>query len=285
MKFPVKYINGNYQVTILNDGTKIRYTPDDILVPTRPETLDINISNYCENNCPWCYLDASIEGKHGNLNLELFNTIPPYTEVAINYAKHPNLINFLERMKTRKVITNLTINQLDFNKNWDKLLDWQIAGLFYGLGISITSTQLTKKIKYFDNVVAHTILGITSMHMYKRTSKRFNKVLILGYKNKGRGKQVVPSCKIDLPEIFNMFEVVSFDNLGIEQAKVKNIIDKEDWAKYFMGEEGSVSFYIDTVEAKFYESSTSDDEGTDVYNKSVKSMFKELKTHEYRKTT
>ena len=272
MKFPVKYMNGNYQVTILDDGTKIRYTPDRELLPSRPETIDINISNYCENNCPWCYINASVDGKHGDLNLKFFDTIAPFTEIAINYAKHPGLENFLVRMHDRQVIVNLTINQKDFNKDWAKLLDWQISGMFYGLGISINSSAITKKINYFDNVVAHTIYGITTMDSYKWAAQVFDKVLILGYKNKGRGKKITPKFGMDVSKLFAIFKIVSFDNLGIDQSEIKDKINEGDWKTYYMGEEGTSSFYIDTVEAKFYESSVSEN-GFNIGNKSVKSMY------------
>jgi hypothetical protein len=276
MKFPVKYTNGNYQVTIEKDGTKTRYTPDDVLIPRKPETIDLNISNYCTNNCPWCYLDASENGKHGDLNHPLFDTIPPYTELAVNYAKHPNLKNFLRRMRQKKVIVNMTINQIDFNRDWSFLMDWQAKGLFHGLGISINSHKLTPKLKYFENTVAHTIFGLTPYREYKWISKKFDKVLVLGYKHKGRGKCVTPKEQFDIRAIFDMFKVVSFDNLAISQSLDKKWFSDEDWGKYYMGEEGSVSYYIDSVDLQFYKSSLETD-SRPINNKTVIEMFSEVK--------
>lgn len=42
-----KYRNGNYNVAIFDDGTKIRYNNLDCLVPEFPESMDVKISNYC----------------------------------------------------------------------------------------------------------------------------------------------------------------------------------------------------------------------------------------------
>lgn len=275
-KFPVKYVNGNYQVTIENDGTKTRFTPESLFVPKRPETIDLNISNYCTNNCPWCYINASPEGKHGNLDHPLFKTIPPFTELAVNYADHPGLRDFLERMKNQKVITNMTVNQNDFNKLWAVFMNWQTLGLIHGIGISINSHVLIPKIKYFKNTVAHTIFGITTFDDYRWISKNFEKVLVLGYKDKGRGKNIVPKAQFDVRRLFDIFKVVSFDNLGICQAINKADLPEEVWNTNFMGDEGFVSFYIDSVNLKFFKSSL-EVEGADVKNKTVIEMFNEVK--------
>ncbi len=47
-----KYRNGNYNVAIFDDGTKIRYNNLDCLVPEFPESMDVKISNYCPFRMP-----------------------------------------------------------------------------------------------------------------------------------------------------------------------------------------------------------------------------------------
>ncbi len=54
------------------------------------------------------------------------------------------------------------------------------------------------------------------------------------------------------------FEVVSFDNLALEQLKIKNHVTKEDWDRFFQGEDGTRTMYIDAVEQKFAKTSTSE---------------------------
>ena len=54
------------------------------------------------------------------------------------------------------------------------------------------------------------------------------------------------------------FEVVSFDNLALEQLKIKNHITKEDWDRFYQGEDGTRTMYIDAVEQKFAKTSTSE---------------------------
>ena len=51
-----KYRNGNYNVAIFDDGTKIRYNNLDCLVPEFVESMDMKISNYCPFECPMCFI-------------------------------------------------------------------------------------------------------------------------------------------------------------------------------------------------------------------------------------
>lgn len=278
MKFPVRYKNGNYNVIIESDGTKIRLTKDDEFISSRPETLDINISNYCENNCPWCYINATKDGKHGNLGLKFFDTIPSYTEIAINYALHPGLEDFLHKMKGQRVITNITINEKDLLRDWPRILDWQNKGLLYGVGVSINSKDNDTKwiVDDLENVVAHTIYGITTLEDYEWISESFDKVLVLGYKSKGRGKEITPVDQINITKIYNLFKIVSFDNTGIEQSGIKNNVSDDEWECSFLGDEGVSSFYIDTIQEKFYKSST-EEYGFKIGDKSIIEMFKEIR--------
>lgn len=55
MKVLGKYRNGNYIVTILEDGTKIRATKDDDFVPAFSENCDCKITDKCSQNCAFCY--------------------------------------------------------------------------------------------------------------------------------------------------------------------------------------------------------------------------------------
>lgn len=56
----VSYNNGNYTVTLsLADGTMIRYSKDDKLVPSFPDSMDIKITNCCSLNCRYCFVGGT----------------------------------------------------------------------------------------------------------------------------------------------------------------------------------------------------------------------------------
>ena len=276
-----KYVNGNYMVTIHDNGTKVRVSMDDSFVPLKPETIDVNISNYCTNGCEFCYINATDQGKHGNLMLPFFDTIQKHTEIAINFAYHPDIHGFLERMKEKQIIVNMTINQKDLFKpqTFSLIERWKIDGLINALGISITeepTSELKQKIKYlwyrFDkNIVLHFIVGIVSYHCLSEFANEGYNALFLGYKTKGRAvslatrligdvispisfkRQVLKDSFITVREMFN---VVAYDNLALQQLDLKSKVTSDEWERYYMGDEGCFSMYIDTVSETFAVSST-----------------------------
>ena len=108
-----RYRNGNYTVSLYNDGTKVRETNDDDFIPAFAECCDMKITDKCDGGCPFCYEGCTSNGKHGDLNAEFLNHLHPYTELAINGndLTHPDLVPFLKRMKKQKVIVSMTVNQ------------------------------------------------------------------------------------------------------------------------------------------------------------------------------
>lgn len=285
IKFPIVYPNGTYNVTIKEDGTKIRESITDEFIPRRVETIDINISNKCYNNCEYCYIDATPEGEHADLFNPIFDTIPPYTEIAINYSKHPQLPVFLRRMKDRKVIVNMTANIEDVLYS-NQFEYWQENKLIYGLGISVgihwsSLYRLNRSIS-LKNTIFHTIVGINKLKDFEELKGK--KVLILGYKSKGRGRhriltkeEINETRKIVKKAIKeNWFEILSFDNLALEQLDIKSIVSEEIWNKYYMGEDGIYSFYLDMVKETYAISSLSDDVKK-IYNMSIMNIFNKLK--------
>lgn len=49
-----RYKNGNYIVTIMSDGTKIRMTEADEFIPAFAENCDVKITSKCSIGCPFC---------------------------------------------------------------------------------------------------------------------------------------------------------------------------------------------------------------------------------------
>ena len=110
------YINGNYDVILLEDGTKIRYNKLDNLTPSFAESIDCTITTKCDGGCEYCYLGCNMDGVHADLNQHFFDTLHKGQELALNGndLTHPELVGFLTRMKEKGVICNLTVNQKHF---------------------------------------------------------------------------------------------------------------------------------------------------------------------------
>lgn len=291
-----RYINGNEFVTIYDDGTKIRETEDDEFRPAYAENMDIKICNKCSQGCAYCHEGSTPDGEIPDLNDAFINTLHPYQEVALgggNVLEHPDLLNFLYRLKDQKVITNITLNQNHFMSNIETVRFLISQKLIHGLGISLTdpNPQFIEIVKQFPNAVIHVINGIVRVSDLKKLANKNLKILILGYKEIRRGETFLlnhlPSnfynrdkLKELLPTIIEegWFKVVSFDNLAIEQLNVKNLLSEDEWNEFYAGDDGTVTYYIDMVKKQFAVSSTAPMEERYPLLDSVDEMFKVIQS-------
>lgn len=279
-----KYNNGNYVCMIdLDNGTKIRYSDEDNLVAELPESMDIKITNCCDGIggkvCKWCHEKSTPNGRHGDImNAKFIDTLHPYTELALgggNVLLHPDFILFLEKCAKLKLIPSVTVNQYHFMEHRELLKELCDKKLIYGLGISLNhvdedDNDFINAVKDFPNAVIHVINGIVTTEQLYFLSHMGLKILILGYKEFGRGVEYYNGNQLSIEcnktDLYNMlqeiiedgwFDVVSFDNLAIKQLEVKRLMSDEEWNRFYMGNDGLATMYIDLVEQKFAKSSTS----------------------------
>ncbi|MDD5980163.1 MAG: hypothetical protein PUC23_03525 [bacterium] len=284
------YKNGNYTVKVLSDGTKIRETLEDEFIPSFAENCDCKITDKCDGGCPFCYEGCTPNGKHGDiLNYKFLDTLHPYTELAINGndMSHPDLIPFLIKLREKKVIANLTVNQIHFERHQGLIRKLVDDKLIYGLGISLKepTEEFISLVKTYPNAVIHVINGILSSSDVKKLSDNNLKMLILGYKQLRRGEDwydkdhdnIVTKqmwLKKNLDKMLNHFEVISFDNLAITQLDVKRLMSEEDWEEFYMGDDGNYTFYIDMVDGTFGKNSLTTERYPIMDN--IDSMFRKI---------
>jgi organic radical activating enzyme len=271
MKLLNVYNNGNYKVLLFDDGTKIRKTNEDKFISSFPECIDLKITNQCDMGCKYCHEDSTIDGLHGDiLNSEFINTLKPYTELALgggNVLTHPNLVEFLQVLKSKNIIANITVNQKHFIDSKDTIRYLVDNDLIKGLGVSLIAPtdEFIGLIKQFPNAVIHVINGIVILDDLQKLYNNNLKLLILGYKVFRRGKDFYSSIveqnkqitKNNIQEILKRFKVVSFDNLAIKQLDMENQMSKEHWEEFYMGDDGQFTMYIDLVKRQFARSSIS----------------------------
>ena len=282
------YNNGNYQVQIHPDGTKIRTSLDNTFKPRFPETLDINISNHCIHNCPMCYIDANTKGKHGKLSLINRLDIPEHVELAINYAQHPDLVTYISDWSSSYIV-NMTCNLSDF-KHPDRVahINQCIQAGITAIGLSVSDALpsqldivLPKISTNLPNLVIHCINGITPRSTIEYLLSNNYKVLILGFKHKGRGKSMQPTLLSsgDIKHLLSINQsVLSFDNLALTQLDLKSHLDPDLYSRIYMGNDGSFSMYIDTVSGTYNTSSTACSSlATPISSEdTIRSIFKEI---------
>jgi MoaA/NifB/PqqE/SkfB family radical SAM enzyme len=287
-----KYKNGNAVIKIYDDGTRNTEWPDgEQLNLDFPLSIDLCITNYCKRGCLWCYNNSNPNGKHADImNLKFIDSMPSGIEVAIgggSATAHPDLIPFLEKLKAKGLIANLTVNQGELIENIGLINSLIDDELIHGLGVSFTEPQdLIYKNMAQPNMVVHLIAGIHGKEVLDYLSNFNLKILILGYKNIGRGyyykdamdgeiEKKIEWLKEHIEEYFDKFECVSFDNLSLKQLNIKDKLSKEEWQEFYQGDDGNISFYVDAINEKISKSSL---ETTMLPLKDdIREMFKNIK--------
>lgn len=269
-----QYINGNARVTILTNGTKIREIDGDTYEPAFPESMDVKICNRCNNGCSFCYANSTPDGKLGCLKWEFFKTLNPYTEIAVgggNPLEHPALTSFLFELRNLGLIPNLTVHQNHFLGQYDYVKSLMDRELVFGVGVSVqhVTDELIEKLSTSANFVVHVIAGVMPIHELRKLYNHNIKLLVLGYKDLGRGKletqahamsvgNEIEKFENELRANMDKFTVVSFDNLAIRQLHVQSWMTPEQWERFYLGDDGTCSMYVDLVRGEFASSSVSE---------------------------
>lgn len=290
MKLLDKYKNGNAEIMLFDNGTRvIEYPDDEKLNVAFPLSMDCKITNKCPMGCPMCHEKSTPNGEHGDImNAEFINKLHKGTEMAIGggaVTGHPDLVPFLEKLKQIGVRPSITVHQKEFEEN-EELINHLIKNqLIYGLGVSfsVKNDELWSKIIKYQNAVVHLINGIHGQDVFDYFSNKGVKILILGYKDFGRGhdllntkmNEIIENKKKwlneNLKEYIEKFKVVSFDNLAIEQLDVKNILSEKQWNEFYQGDDGVSTMYVDLVKKEFGRTSTAVERFTMLDN--IEDMF------------
>lgn len=292
--------NGNGYVELnIENGTSIRTVLDDKpYVAEFPENIDMEISNRCTNGCSFCYAGCTPNGKHADIKKFLDDknsflyTLRPGTELALNGNSplHPNLESLLKFCKERNIFANLTVQENTLLEYKNQLEDWLNNGYIHGIGISPCSysDEMIEFAKNHSTAVIHTIAGITTPEQYYMMKDFDLKILILGYKDFGRGvsykehfdktiQNNIDWLKLNVREFPKQFKVVSFDNLAIQQLDPKSWIG-EKWDKFYRGNDGSHTMFIDLVNETYAKNSMQDKKNHTPLTNDICVMLKDIQS-------
>lgn len=295
----IQFKNGNGICEInKKDGTQITTVlNDEDFKAEFPLNCDVSISECCNLNCSWCYAGCTPQGKHSNIKKfiedknSFLYSLHGGTEIAINGNEplHPDLELLLQFCKERNILANLTINEITLLAHMEQIESWLAKDLIHGIGISPKnySPLMIDWASEHSTAVIHTIAGITSDTQYKSMYDRGIKVLILGYKDFGRGitykkdeseavyiKTKTSWLKENIKDFVNHFKVVSFDNLAIEQLNPKSFLSENQWNRFYRGDDGSHTFFIDLVNETFAKNSIQDKSNHQPLMNNVRDMMR-----------
>ena len=273
-----EYVNGNVRVFInTRDGTKIRTTMDDEFSADFPESVDMKITDRCTMGCRMCHEGSTENGEHADLSDPdgtFIRTMRPYTEIAIgggSVTSHPQIESFLRYLTERNILANITVHEQELLKNLDRITAWIDEDIVKGIGVSLHSAYSPEIYDFAErnfNTVLHVIAGMTPQETIDSYGKKEMKLLILGYKNWGRGAGYYTENKKDIEErigildknidrMFKEFRTVSFDNLALEQLNVRSHVSEEVWDVCYQGSDATHTMYVDMVKKQFAATSTS----------------------------
>ena len=275
-KILYQYSNGNASVVIHDDGTRIIEAPGNLKLDY-PLNIDVRLSRKCtyghnpdtgKSVCGFFHESATTDGNSATWgDIDAFfasiKGLPEGTEIALGVNQFDSLVYyFLGWCKERKLIVNITVNQ-GFLKRDGRNINLCIAdNLVHGLGISYRPNvaDIPAGLTDYQNMVVHVIAGINTIEEVKLlATKGVKKILVLGEKdfgfNLGKVRLVSDSHRQwyrQVHELFDLFDVVSFDNLALEQLNVKRFV--KNWEEMYQHE---FSFYANVVDKTFSPSSRS----------------------------
>lgn len=314
MEESIIYKNGNYLTLIKSNNyefTKIRRTikwDDNEFHAEFPDSIDLKISNKCNIGCPFCHESSTPNGKVFNLKktIQVLDKLPKVgIEVAIGggdildcYNEFKDLNNWLIN---NRFLTRVTINEKDLDRSeYTQLLkDFcqnksDIESLSIGISIIGSNPPLTMISNiYRGNYVFHVIVGVTPISTLRslidcvKKSIASIKILVLGFKNYGRGKsfnidtKLISDWKREIKSMlyyrsFGETLYLSFDNLAIEQLEIKDALLDYEWEICYQGDEFTNTMYVNAVDEFFAPTSYSTEKKSwSEYNNDIIKYFNE----------
>jgi hypothetical protein len=273
------YQNGNAIVEIHDDGTRVITTPDSSFNFDYPLNIDIRVSTKCsfgrnpetgKGFCGFCHESSTTDGVECDYKalMTKLEGLPKGIELAVGCNElTSDLYEFILWCSLHDYIVNLTINQGHIMRDYYALKHLVETGFIRGLGVSYRSSLnfiVPEFILEYPNTVFHVIVGIDDFNdVLSLKDKGVKKLLCLGEKSFGfnKGNVDLDSNKHRkwywyVKQLFHEFDVVSFDNLALEQLNIRRFLTDEQWEEFNQGEK---SLYVDAVHKIYKPSSRSID--------------------------
>jgi len=263
-----------------------------------PELIDISITNYCENNCKFCYRKSNINGKH--MSLENYKKIIQQAsnlgviQVALgggNPNQHPDFIEIIKMTRELGIIPSYTTNGKGLT---EKIL--KASQKFCGaVAVSLyepydeSYKAIRKLINNEIKTNVHFILNsktidnaINLLNEIPQEIEDVNAIIFLNYKPQNEDDRLCLKNAEKLKEFFNIINhkalpfKIGFDSCSISflAKEIEDLnIDSVDFC-----EAGRYSAFI-SEEMKMYPCSFMINmiEGEDLHIKDIKNIWKDGK--------
>lgn len=289
-----------------------------------PELVDIKITDWCDKGCPYCYQNSTPKGQHASVKnvMMIANALEKLQvfEAAIGGGEptaHPDFPQILQAFNTNKITPNFSTRNIDCLKSSPLYTDLGLGAFAFSVDSKEDVDKIIEKFKELRQIKGYGAAGIglhvvanvfnthdemlsfmNSVHELHKTVFHFSSLVLLGYKEKGRGaKHKSKLCNENVEcrwiEAYKQYlkehEEGKWNRfpLSIDTTFAKNVGETMlthygvDPMLYDI-EEGKRSFYIDAVSMKMGVSSfVPDDElvpiDMDNVEKSIAEFWENLK--------
>lgn len=254
------------------DGTKIRIGLGRYTKASRPELVDIKITDYCAFNCSFCYQGSTIKGKHATTEnlVRIVSELQKAKvfEVALGGGEPtdiPGFIDLLKLFRERGIVPNYTTKSLVWTRKYWSEVNPLIGAFAYS---AETVEDLERADHYFteiprERINIHYVMGLDTREAFlsfMAAAHRLNfRVTLLGYKTVGRGSEVEHqghSWWLSVVRILQELGRCPTFSIDTPLAEEYNDELREFLPSYsYHTREGAFSMYIDAVAMKMGASS------------------------------
>lgn len=254
------------------DGTKVRLALGAYPKASRPELVDIKITDYCAHGCAFCYQGSTVLGKHASWsNLTQIVTQlgkAGVFEVALGGGEptaHPDLVRILREFCRADIIPNFTTKYpARVRKLWPDIEEY-VGAIAYS---AETAQDIRAAHVHFEKagipperVNLHYVMGLKRRHAfwdYMLLARRLGyRVTLLGYKTDGRGEtQDIVPYDWWVNDLTRMVRLGLCPDVSVDTALAAEYASRMPVAKkLYHTREGAFSMYIDAVNMTFGASS------------------------------
>lgn len=273
------------------NGTKMRFAIGNYTKAKRPELVDIKLTDRCYFNCSFCYQNSTATGSHAKME-DIEFAINEFKKAGVlevaagggEFTDHPDFIEILKKFRDAGIVPNFTTKSTAaVRKNWDSIKDL-IGGFAYSAENAGQVKSAAKMLRNIpkEKVGLHYVMGLGDREHFsdymKAASEAGYRVTLLGYKIKGRGKNIIPfpyDWWID--EVNKLIKIGKCPNLSIDTPLAEQYEDKLPVEEYmFHTQEGKFSMYLDCVSMKMGASSFNENDELIPFDKNWVKNYKKF---------
>jgi hypothetical protein len=244
------------------DGTKVRFAVGAYTKASKPELVDIKLTDFCPAGCSFCYQASTLQGKHGSMeNMELMIerlAAAKVFEVALGGGEptmHPDFVVILQKFRDAGIVPNFTTKfPAKVRQFWPEI-GHLVGGFAYSAENAAQIRSAAKLMRMIpkEKVNLHYVMGLGPREHFREYLQAAHevgyRVTLLGYKTTGRGKDVIPhpyDWWVD--EVSSLIAADECPDLSIDTPLAEQYEGRMPVANHmFHTREGAFSMYIDAV--------------------------------------